>query len=97
MPEIKIKHKTTIKKFERNVVQLQNLKNNIVTTKEKINEITINDKNNTAEDYASNVIQNDISYITRKATIKTGEIGKKSLKETHQNFLKGKEKVEIIK
>lgn len=97
MPEIKIKPKTTIKKFERNVVQLQNLKNNIVTTKEKINEITINDKNNTAEDYASNVIQNDISYITRKGTIKTGEIGKKSLKETHQNFLKGKEKVEIIK
>lgn len=97
MPEIKIKPKTTIKKFERNVVQLQNLKNNIVTTKEKINEITINDKNNTAEDYASNVIRNDISYITRKGTIKTGEIGKKSLKETHQNFLKGKEKVEIIK
>ena len=97
MPEIKIKPKTTIKKFERNVVQLQNLKNNIVTTKEKINEITINDKNNTAEDYASNVIRNDISYITRKGTIKTGKIVKKSLKETHQNFLKGKEKVEIIK
>ena len=97
MPEIKTKPKATIKKFERNVVQLQNLKNNIVTTKEKINEITINDKNNTAEDYASNVIQNDISYVTRKGAIKTGEIGKKSLKETHQNYLKGKEKVEILK
>ena len=97
MPEIKTKPKATIKKFERNVVQLQNLKNNIVTTKEKINEITINDKNNTAEDYASNVIQNDISYVTRKGAIKIGEIGKKSLKETHQNYLKGKEKVEILK
>ncbi len=97
MAEIKTKPKTTIKKFERNVVQLQNLKNNIVTTKEKINEFTINDKNNTAEDYASNVIQNDISYITRKGVIKSGEIGKKSLKETQQNFIKGKEKVEIIK
>jgi len=95
--EIKTKPKATIKKFERNVVQLQNLKNNIVTTKEKINEFTINDKNNTAEDYASNVIQNDISYITRKGVMKSGEIGKKSLKETQQNFIKGKEKVETIK
>jgi len=95
--EIKTKPKATIKKFERNVVQLQNLKNNIVTTKEKINEFTINDKNNTAEDYASNVIQNDISYITRKVVMKSGEIGKKSLKETQQNFIKGKEKVETIK
>jgi len=76
--EIKTKPKATIKKFERNVVQLQNLKNNIVTTKEKINEFTINDKNNTAEDYASNVIQNDISYITRKGVMKSGEIGKKT-------------------
>ena len=97
MAEIKTKPKATIKKFERNVVQLQNLKNNIVTTKEKINEFTINDKNNTAEDYASNVIQNDISYITRKGVMKSGEIGKKSLKETQQNFIKGKEKVETIK
>ena len=38
MPEIKEKPKGTIKQLDKNVVQLQKLKNNIVTTKEKIND-----------------------------------------------------------
>ena len=97
MSEIKVKPKSTIKKLDKNIVQVQKFKNNLVTTKEKINQYTINENNNTAEDYASQVIQNDISYLTRKGAIKTNEIGKKSLQETQQNFIKGKEKVEILK
>lgn len=97
MSEIKVKPKGTIKRLEKNVVQLQKLKNNLITTKEKIDEYSINENNNTAEDYASQVIQNDISYLSRKGVTKTNEIGKKAIKDTQQNFIKGKEKIETLK
>ena len=57
MPEIKTKNKGTIKKLDKEVVQLQKLKDNLVTTKEKINEFTTNEQNDTAENYASIKIQ----------------------------------------
>lgn len=97
MPEIKVKAKATIKKLDKEIVQVQKLKNNLITTKEKINEITTNENSNTAEDYASSKIQNDISYISRKSTIKANKIGEKSLKETQENFIKGKQKVDALK
>jgi len=97
MPEIKVKAKATIKKLDKEIVQVQKFKNNLITTKEKINEFTTNENNNTAEDYASSKIQNDIRYISRKGTIKANEIGKKSLKDTQENFIKGKQKVEALK
>lgn len=97
MAEIKVKPKGTIKKLEKEVVQVQKFKNNLITAKEKVNEFTINESNNTDEDYASQKIQNDISYVSRKGAVKANEIGKKSLKETQENFIKGKQKVEILK
>jgi len=97
MSEIKVKPKGTIKQLDKNVVQLQKLKNNLITTKERIDEYTINENNNTAEDYASKVIQNDISYLSRKGIVKSNEIGKKAFKDTQQNFIKGKEKAQILK
>ena len=42
--------------------------------------VAINENNNTAEDYASKVIQNDISYLSRKGVAKSNELGKKSFK-----------------
>ena len=95
MPEIKVKPSGTIKKLDKDVVQLQKLKNNIVTTKEKINELTINEQNNSAEDYAGTKVQNDISYISRKGIEKGNKVGKKSLNQTKENFIKGKQKVEV--
>ena len=77
MAEIKVKPKGTIKKLEKEVVKVQKFKNNLITAKEKVNEFTINESNNTAEDYASQKIQNDISYVSRKGAVKTNEIGKK--------------------
>ena len=97
MPEIKTKPKGSIKKLDKSVVQLEKLKNNIVTTKEKINEFTVNEQNDTAEDYASSKIQNDINYLSRKGIEKGNDIGKKSLQETKQNFIKGKQKIETLK
>ena len=70
MSEIKVKPKGTIKKLEKEVVQVQKFKNNLITAKEKVNEFTINDSNNTAEDYASQKIQNDISYVSRRYVYK---------------------------
>ena len=96
MAEIKVKPKGTIKKLEKEVVKVQKFKNNLITAKEKVNEFTINESNNTAEDYASQKIQNDISYVSRKGAVKTNEIGKKSLKETQENFIKGKQKHQFL-
>ena len=95
MSEIKVKPKGTIKQLDKNVVQLQKLNNNLITTNERIDEYTINDNNNTAEDYASIVIQYDISYLSRKGIAKSNEIGKNSFKETQQNFIKGNRKNKI--
>jgi hypothetical protein len=95
--KIKVKPQETIKKIDKGIVGVQKMKNNMITTKEKINEFTINENNNTAEDYASQKIQNDISYVSRKGASKVNEIGKKSLKETQQNFIKSKQKVEVLK
>ena len=50
MAEIKVKPKGTIKKLEKEVVKVQKFKNNLITAKEKVNEFTINESNNTAED-----------------------------------------------
>lgn len=97
MSEIKVKPKGTIKKLDKEIVQVQKFKNNLITTKNKLNEISTNEDNNTAEDYASNKVQNDISYISRKGIVKANEIGKKSLKETQENFIKGKQKVKALK
>lgn len=99
MPDIKIKVKpqATIKNIDKSIVGVQKIKNNLITTKEKINEITIDDDNNSGEEYAGRKVQNEISYATRKGVEKGNEIGKKSLKETQQNFIKGKQKVNAFK
>lgn len=97
MSEIKVKPKGTIKKIDKGIVQAEKFKNNLITTKEKVKEMTTNENNNSAEDYASIKVQNSISYISRKGVTKANEIGKKSLKETQQNFIKGKQKVDNIK
>ena len=82
---------------EKKVVQTQNFKNNLVTTKERLNEFTSKEENTSAENYASNHIQNDISYLSRKGATKSNEIGKKSLENTKQNIIKSKEKISNIK
>lgn len=68
MPDIKIKVKpqATIKNIDKRIVGVQKIKNNLITTKEKINEITIDDDNNSGEEYAGRKVQNEISYTTRK-------------------------------
>lgn len=95
--KIKVKPQATIKNIDKSIVGVQKIKNNLITTKEKINEITIDDDNNSGEEYAGRKVQNEISYATRKGVEKGNEIGKKSLKKTQQNFIKGKKKVNTFK
>lgn len=99
MPDIKIKQKNqgTIKKIDKSIVGVQKIKNNLVTTKERINELTIDDENNSGEEYAGRKVQNDISYTTRKGIEKGNELGKKSLKETQENYIKTKQKINAFK
>lgn len=96
MRKIKVKPKGKIKKLDKKIVQAQKFKKNLVTTKEKINDFTKNEDKNTPEEYASTKIQNSISYISRKSAIKSNEIGKKSLNNTKENFIKIKQKAEIL-
>ena len=97
MSDIKTKTKGTIKKLDKEIINIQKLKNNLITTKEKFSEITINDETNSPEEYASIKIQNDLSYISRKSGEKFNEAGKKSVKETKENFDIGKKKIENLK
>ena len=99
MPDtkIKVKSKGVVKSLDRSIVGVQKFKDNIITTKEKINEITIDDENNSGEEYASRKIQNDISFASRKGIEKSNEIGKKSLKETQENYIKSKQKINAFK
>ena len=97
MENIKIKNKSTIKKIDKEIVGVQKLKNNLITTKEKISELTIDDKNNSGEEYAGRKVQNDISYTARKGIEKGNELGEKSLKETQENYIKSKQKINVFK
>ena len=69
MSKIKTKPKGTIKELDKKVVQAQKSKNNVVTVKEKANELNINENNSTAEDYASKKVQNDINYVSRRGIV----------------------------
>ena len=95
--KVKIKPQETIKKIDKSIVGVQKVKNNLVTTKERINELTIDDDNNSGEEYAGRKIQNNISYVTRKGIEKSNELGKKSLKETQENYIKSKQKINAFK
>lgn len=95
--KIKVKPQENIKNLDKKIVGVQKIKNNLITTKEKINEFTIDDDNNSGEEYAGRRIQNDISYVTRKGIEKSNEIGHKSIETTKQNIIKGKQKINIIK
>ena len=97
MSKIKTKPKGTIKELDKKVVQAQKFKNNVITVKEKANELSINENNSTAEDYASKKVQNDMNYVSRRGIVEANEIGKKSVSETRQNLIKGKQKVKDLK
>ena len=93
--KIKTKPKERIKKIDRKNIAMQRIKNNVITTKEKIKDN--NKESNSAENYAVERIQNDVKDTTKIGISKFDEVGRKSVKETEQNFTKVKNKVNTIK
>lgn len=97
MQDIKIKPQKLIKKIDKSIVGVQKFKENIVSTKEKLNNQTINDNSNSGEEYAGRKLQNNINYTVIKGIEKTNELGNKSLKETQNNYIKIKQKIDNFK
>ena len=86
MSEIKIKErpKETIKILDKGVVQAQSFKHNIVSTKEKINDLTSN-KNEDATQYANDKIQDSMNHAKNKAV---SEFNKRAKKYDNTNTAK---------
>lgn len=97
MVDIKLKPKEIIKKLDKEAVGVQKTKDNFVTIKEKVNELTTNDDNNSGEEYAGRKMQNGISYSTRKGISKFEEKGKKAVTDTKNNLIKSKQKIQNVK
>ena len=97
MADIKTKVKSTIKTIDKALVQTEKFKNNIITAKEKINEYSSEEANQNPESFATTKVQGSINYSTRKGAEKFNEYGKKSVKDTKENIIKGKEKIAQIK
>ena len=92
MADIKTKIRGTVKTIDKAVIQTQKFKDNIMNTREKVNEYTeeINEK---PENLASTEIQTSINYSIRKGTEKFNDYGRKSVDITKENIVKGKEKI----
>ena len=94
MPDIKVREKVkgTIKTLDKGVVQAQKFKNNIVTTKERTNEITAQ-KYDSVNDYTNDRVQSNISYIKNKGINKFNNYGKKATQNTYKNIKRAREKI----
>lgn len=97
MSEIKIKEKPqgTIKTLNKGVVQAQSFKHNIVSTKEKVNDLTTN-KNENATEYANDKVQDSMNYAKNKAVSEFNKRGKQALKDAPQNLEKAKNEIKAV-
>ena len=88
----------TIKTLNKAVVGTQNIKDNIVSTKEKINEnIPNKDNNENNIEYGSNTITGASSITASAVVTKFNKYGKKSFEETKDNIMKSKVKIKDFK
>lgn len=97
MSEIKIKErpKETIKILDKGVVQAQSFKHNIVSTKEKINDLT-NNKNEDATQYANDKVQDSMNHAKNKAVSEFNKRGKQALKDAPQNLKNAKNEIKAV-
>lgn len=88
----------TIKTLNKAVVGTKNLKDNIVSTKEKLKDNS--NKNNNEEntiDYGSNAITGASSITASTIATQFNKNGKRSFKETRENIIKSKIKIKEFK
>ena len=98
MADIKIKKKgeTTIKTLDRTAMMGSKLKGNIVSIKDKTKESYENNEN-TSQEYAQNKVQNKTKHTVNYGIYKGNQLGRKSVKETKENIVKGKNQITKIK
>src|SRR5574344_426968 len=94
MADIKTKDSKskTIKTLNKAVVGTQNIKDNLVSTKEKINDNTQNKNEENNIEYGSNQITGASSITASAVATKFNKYGKKSFEETKDNIIKLKDK-----
>lgn len=99
MADIKTKDSKskTIKTLNKAVVGTQNIKDNLVSTKEKINDNTQNKNEENNIEYGSNQITGASSIIASAVATKFNKYGKKSFEETKDNIIKSKVKIKEFK
>ena len=99
MADIKTKDSKpkTIKTLNKAVVGTQNIKDNLVSTKEKINDNTQNKNEENNIEYGSNQITGASSITASAVATKFNKYGKKSIEETKDNILKSKVKIKEFK
>ena len=99
MADIKTKDSKpkTIKTLNKAVVGTQNIKDNLVSTKEKINDNTQNKNEENNIEYGSNQITGASSITASAFATKFNKYGKKSFEETKDNIIKSKVKIKEFK
>ena len=99
MSDIKTKDSKpkTIKTLNKAVVGTQNIKDNLVSTKEKINDNTQNKNEENNIEYGSNQITGASSITASAVATKFKKYGKKSFEETKDNIIKSKVKIKEFK
>lgn len=99
MADIKTKDSKpkTIKTLNKAVVGTQNIKDNLVSTKEKINDNTQNKNEENNIEYGSNRITGASSITASAVATKFNKYGKKSFEETKDNIIKSKVKIKEFK
>ena len=96
MDKIKVKDKVEkgIKTIDKRTVQAQKIKNNVITTKEKIGELSKNDNAESINSYGTTKIQNAESIAIRDSIYKGNQMRKKSFEKTKVNVSKAKNKIQ---
>ena len=99
MADIKTKDSKpkTIKTLNKAVVGTQNIKDNLVSTKEKINDNTQNKNEENNIEYGSNQITGASNITASAVATKFNKYGKKSFEETKDNIIKSKVKIKEFK
>ncbi|MGN1337529.1 MAG: hypothetical protein ACI4WW_03550 [Candidatus Coprovivens sp.] len=99
MADIKTKDSKpkTIKTLNKAVVGTQNIKDNLVSTKEKINDNTQNKNEENNIEYGSNQITGASSITASAVATKFNKYGKMSFEETKDNIIKSKVKIKEFK
>ena len=99
MADIKTKDSKpkTIKTLNKAVVGTQNIKDNLVSTKEKINDNTQNKNEENNIEYGSNQITGASNITASAVDTKFNKYGKKSFEETKDNIIKSKVKIKEFK